>query len=216
MIKGIKNTFYDYYEFYLIRKVIQNTLFAKFESTDKNILHASSLANDKNSTLLFGLGGVGKTTLALSLVCDCHLKLQGDNFILTDGKHSFSYFEPTRITKYTNDKINMKLITVKKNMKTFGKYNFYIMDKFLSQDKLKIKNIVFPVISDKLKLKRISKAKAVVYMENSMSCLKETPQFSEINYIFKKKDINFSNDINFYFLYYKKLEDAKNILKKIL
>lgn len=216
VLKGKKCTYSDYYEFFIIRKVIQNTFFAILEKKGLNIIHASTVKNKNASTLFFGLGGLGKTTLALSLVLSEKLKLQGDNFVLIDNKYIYSYLEPTRITKYTKNKINLSGSIIEEKIKTFGKENFYLHDKFLFNGKSKIKNIIFPILSNNLSLKRITKNKAIEIIENSMKILKETPEFTETNFIFPKKKINLDKNINFYKLSYKNLNDAKKILKKIL
>jgi len=215
-LKGKKNTYLDYYEFFIVRKVIQNTFFAILEKRGLNIIHAATIKNKNNSTLFFGLGGLGKTTLALSLVLSERLKLQGDNFVLIDERNVYSYLEPTRITKYTGNKINFTDSVIKKKIRTFGKENFYLKDKFLFNGKSKIKNIIFLRLSENLSLKKIPRQDAIKIIKNSMKILKETPEFSEINFIFQKKEINFNNKINFYKLSYRDLNDAKRILKKIL
>jgi len=216
LLKGKKRTYADYYEFFIIRKVIQNTFFSILEKEGKSILHASTVKGKKGSTLFFGLGGLGKTTLALDLVLSENLKLQGDNFVIVDGKNVFSYLEPTRITKYTKKKINLKKSAIRKKINTFGKENFYLKDSLLFNGKSKIKNIVFPKLSENLSLAPMKVEDAEEKIFNSMKILKETPEFTEINFIFPKKDIKLDRKIKCYELSYKNLEDVKSILKKIL
>jgi len=216
IMKSKKRTYSDYYEFFIIRKVIQNTFFSLLEKEGKNILHASTVKGKNGSTLFFGLGGLGKTTLALDLVLSKKLKLQGDNFVIVDRKNVFSYLEPSRITKYTRKKLNLANSIVEKNINTFGKENFYFKENLLFNGKSKIKNIVFPKLSEKVSLKKVNPEIAKKRIESSMKILRETPEFTEINSIFPKKKFEINKNIKFYEISYKKLEDARSILKKIL
>jgi hypothetical protein len=216
LLKGKKKTYSDYYEFFIIRKVIQNTFFAKLEQKGLNVLHAATINNTQGSTLFFGLGGLGKTTLALSLANSDNLRLQGDNFVLIDKKKVYSYLEPTRITKYTKKKVNLNEPVTKKKIKTFGKYNFYLKEDLLFNGKSKIKNIVFPRLSEYISLNKISKKEGIKIIENSMKILKETPEFTELGFIFPKQEVELDNKINFYELFYKDLDAAKALLRRII
>ena len=89
-------------------------------------------------------------------------------------------------------------------------------DSLLFNGKSKIKNIVFPKLSENLSLAPMKVEDAEEKIFNSMKILKETPEFTEINFIFPKKDIKLDRKIKCYELSYKNLEDVKSILKKIL
>lgn len=61
------------------------------------LLHASALELDGHGILLAGHGGVGKSTLALSLMADPSFKFVSDNLVLYDTEHVYSLPEPIRL-----------------------------------------------------------------------------------------------------------------------
>jgi hypothetical protein len=61
------------------------------------LLHASAVEKDGRAIILSGLGGVGKSTLALSLLADTSFRFVSDNLILHDGARIYALPEPIRL-----------------------------------------------------------------------------------------------------------------------
>jgi hypothetical protein len=61
------------------------------------LLHASAVERGGRSILLSGLGGVGKSTLALSLMADPSFRFISDNLLLHDEERIYSLPEPVRL-----------------------------------------------------------------------------------------------------------------------
>jgi hypothetical protein len=61
------------------------------------LLHASAVERDGRAIVLSGLGGVGKSTLALSLMADPGFRFISDNLILHDEEKVYSLPEPVRL-----------------------------------------------------------------------------------------------------------------------
>jgi len=215
LVKGRKNTIRDYYEHFIIWRGIQNTLLALLEQKGFFVLHASAIKSDKGATLFFGLGGIGKTTVALDHVFSKPLKLMGDNFILIDGEKAYSFLEPITLTKFKRKALtSKKWKQIMKKNKTFNSY--FPRDEFSYNSVCGIKNIIFLKTSQKNSLIEISKSKSVPIIEKTLKTLGETPEFTELNRIFHKKTIKFNNRIKFYEMGYKNLEGAKELLANIL
>ncbi len=61
------------------------------------LLHASALERDGRGIILAGHGGVGKSTLALSLMADPSFRFMSDNLLLHDGERIYTLPEPIRL-----------------------------------------------------------------------------------------------------------------------
>lgn len=214
-LKGKKNALRDYYEHFIIWRGIQNTLLALLEQKGFFVLHASAIKGKGGATVFFGLGGVGKTTVALELVFSKELKLMGDNFILIDGKNAYPFLEPITLTKFKKNILTLKKWNslIKRN-DTFNSY--FPRNNFSYNFPCKIKNIVLLNASTENNLTKLNKSKSLNIIENTMKILGETPEFTELNMVFKKKKIKISDKINFYKLGYKNLEGAKKLVGDIL
>jgi len=62
-----------------------------------SLLHASAVERDGRAVILSGLGGVGKSTLALSLMADPSFRFISDNLILHDDERIYALPEPVRL-----------------------------------------------------------------------------------------------------------------------
>lgn len=67
------------------------------QSRGWGLLHASAVERDGRSIILSGLGGVGKSTLALSLMADPSFRFISDNLILHDEERIYALPEPVRL-----------------------------------------------------------------------------------------------------------------------
>jgi len=61
------------------------------------LLHASAVERNGRAVILSGMGGVGKSTLALSLLADPSFRFISDNLILHDEQAVYSLPEPVRL-----------------------------------------------------------------------------------------------------------------------
>jgi hypothetical protein len=61
------------------------------------LLHASAVERNGRAIVLSGMGGVGKSTLALSLMADPAFRFISDNLILHDDRKIYSLPEPVRL-----------------------------------------------------------------------------------------------------------------------
>jgi hypothetical protein len=61
------------------------------------LLHASALEREGRGIILAGHGGVGKSTLALSLMADPSFRFISDNLLLHDGERIYTLPEPIRL-----------------------------------------------------------------------------------------------------------------------
>jgi hypothetical protein len=61
------------------------------------LLHASAVERDGKAIIFSGMGGVGKSTLALSLLADPSFRFISDNLILHDADTVYSLPEPVRL-----------------------------------------------------------------------------------------------------------------------
>ncbi len=215
LLKGKKNTIRDYYEHFIIWRGIQNTLLALLEQRGFSVLHASAVKGNEGATLFFGLGGVGKTTIALDLILSKNLKLMGDNFILINEENAYPFLEPITLTKFKK-----KILTLKRWKQIIKKnetFNSYFPKKNYSHNSFcDIKNIIFLNVSQNNNLIRINKSKSLNLIKNIMKILGETPEFTELNMIFPKKIMKINDKIKFYELSYKNLEGAKKLITNIL
>ena len=212
--KGKKDTWRDYYEHFIIWRGIQNTLLALLEQKGLSVLHASAIKSDLGATLFFGLGGIGKTTLALNLAFSKNLKLMGDNFILTDGKNTYPFLEPITITNFKKRVLGSRLKQLLKKNENFNSY--FLRDNYSYNSVSEIKNMVFLGVSQKSNLTQMNKSKSLKLIENTLKILGETPEFTELNMVFSKKKIKFNSKIRFYKLNYKNFKEAEKIIEKIL
>jgi len=61
------------------------------------LLHASAVERDGRSIVLSGMGGVGKSTLSLSLLADPAYRFISDNLVLHDEERIYALPEPIRL-----------------------------------------------------------------------------------------------------------------------
>jgi hypothetical protein len=178
-------------------------------------LHSSAIKGNGGATLFFGLGGIGKTTVALDHLFSEKFKLMGDNFILIDGENAYPFLEPIKLTKFKKEKLTTN--GLKQIMKKNEEFNSYFpRDKKTWNASCNIKNIIFLTASQEDSLTKMSKTESLTLMKNTLKILGETPEFTELNMIFPKKDISLSNKIRFYKMSYRNLVSARNLISNIL
>ena len=215
ILKGRRNTLRDYYEHFIIWRGIQNTLLSLLEQKNLSVLHSSAIKSNNGATLFFGLGGVGKTTVALSHLFSNNFKLMGDNFILIDGDNAYPFLEPITLTKFKRDKLTLSRIKqVMKKNKTFNSY--FPRDEKSYNNFCPIKNIIFLTASKEDTLTKINKSESLNLINSTLKILGETPEFTELNMIFPKKTIKLGSKVNYYKMSYKDLIGAKKLLSNIL
>lgn len=215
LIKNRKNLLRDYYEHYIIWRGIQNTLLSLLEERGLQVLHSSAIKKNDGATLFFGLGGVGKTTVALSHVLNNNFKLMGDNFILTDGKNVYPFLEPITLTKFK--KMVLDKNKLKKVLDKNDEFNSYFPnDKKSFNYFCRINNIIFLTASKNDKIEKVGKSEIIELINQTLKILGETPEFTELNMFFKKSPLNFKEGINYYKMSYKNVNNARKLLSDIL
>ena len=123
-----------------------------------HVLHASAVKCNNIGVIICGLEGIGKTSLALSLLQEKDSCFLSDNLIFYDDKKVYPCHELTRIHKGDNEKIwkgKFEKINVSKVAK-----DFYSPISIEGTEGLRPKVLIFPQFSSKFIVKEISKSEA--------------------------------------------------------
>lgn len=103
--KGRRQTWNEYFEYYLIRRGIQLPMFWIMQREGFYPVHASAVAHDGKAHVFTGTAGSGKTTLSLALSEEGYTLL-GDNFVFFKDGKVYPYPEMLRVTDFTLETID--------------------------------------------------------------------------------------------------------------
>ncbi len=118
------------------------------------VLHASAVTTEEGAIIFAGLNGVGKTTLALSLISSLKdSKLISDNYLLIDRKNAYLSPDTVRVDRQTAQKLGLDIND------TYG-FNKFILSEnklFSDKNKLPIKSIFLIDQGDNWKIEQAPK-----------------------------------------------------------
>ena len=126
---------------------------------DIYVLHASAINVCSNGIIICGLEGIGKTSLALSLLKENNAKFLSDNLIFYNKKNVFSCYELVRINKGEKNclwKNNFKQINELQMRK-----DLYMAKDNIISNKIIPKIVIFPEFSSEFSIEKLSMEKAV-------------------------------------------------------
>jgi len=153
-------------------------LFYTLETMGFMLLHGAAVARRDHCYLFLGLGGIGKTTLALNLVINEEFKFLTDDFILVRDNLLYGFAEKVRLTQETLDALGLR----KEGVKIVSKYHIGLpMDKI--QRKAVPTKIFFLFNSSESRLASIDVEQALRQMNGMHNYLSEFPEHFYLTFL---------------------------------
>lgn len=163
----------------IMRQSIHMPLFYLLKTMGFFLLHGAAVVKNDYCFLFLGLGGIGKTTLALDLVTKKGFKFLTDDYILIKDNLLYSFAERVRCTHYTLSNIGL---LNKECIKTYSKYHIDLPVEMIKR-KAKPTKIFFIFNSPKLLIERIDIKKAIRQISSIHSYLAEFPEHFYLTFL---------------------------------
>lgn len=159
-----------------------------------NCLHAASVEENGEVNIFVGLNGVGKSTLALSLV-NTNKKIFSDNYLLTKGNTAYLSPDTVRLTKKSLDILNLS------SSGSFGFEKYFIKNNdelFSNKFMAKINNIYILYRGDRWNKKKLGVRKATNIIRNLQISNDEEILYAPVSQMFASLEVEHSLEGNFY------------------
>ena len=155
-----------------------------------HILHASAMEFKDKNVVICGLEGIGKTSLALSLLQEKNTGFVSDNLIFYDAEKAYSCYELIRIHKGEDDSLwkgKFERVNRFKALKDFYKPILELEENVIKPD-----IFIFPQFSSNFSVQEISKSEAV----NKAIILSHLPaelsNYAEFRRLYNLLDLRFN------------------------
>lgn len=162
----------------IMRQSIHMPLFYLLKTLGFFLLHGAAVVKNEHCFLFPGLGGIGKTTLALDLVTKKGFKFLTDDYILIKDNFVYSFAEKVRCPQYTLDNNGLN----KEGIRIHSKYHIVLPIEMIER-KAKPTKIFFIFNSSKLLLERIDIKKAMRQINSMHSYLAEFPEHFYLTFL---------------------------------
>ena len=162
----------------IMRQSIHMPLFYVLETMGFMLLHGAAVAKNDCCYLFLGLGGIGKTTVALNLVTTEGFKFLTDDYILIRDNILYSFAEKVRLAQDTLNALGLK----KEGVKIVSKYHISLpMDKI--QKRAVPTKIFFVFNSSEPRIESIDTLKALRQINGMHNYLAEFPEHFYLTFL---------------------------------